>query len=68
MPIIPYIGVIFPFMELLSFLFLGDLEVNANIFVAIKSGFTVRIANIITTASIVTILSVRRRASIFTTL
>ena len=38
--IIPYIGVVFPFTGLLSFLFLDDFEGNANISVAIKSGST----------------------------
>ena len=40
-PIMPYIGVVFPFMGSLSFLFFVDFEGNANISVAIKSGFTV---------------------------
>ena len=41
MPIIPYIGVVFPFMGSLSFLFLVDFEGNAAISVAIKSSSTV---------------------------
>ena len=36
-----YIGVVFPFMGLPSFLFLDDFEGNINISVAIKSGSTV---------------------------
>ena len=35
------IGIVFPFMGSLSFLFLDDLKGNADIFVAIKSGSTV---------------------------
>ena len=42
MPIITYIGVVFPFMESLSFMFLDDFEGNANISVAIESGSTVQ--------------------------
>ena len=41
MPIIPYLGVVFPFMGLLSFLFVDDFEGNANISAAIKSSSTV---------------------------
>ena len=41
MPIIPYVGVVFPFMGSLSFLFLDDFERNTSIFVAIKSSSTV---------------------------
>ena len=40
-PIIPYIGIVFPFIGSLSLLFLDDFEGNANISVAIKSGSTV---------------------------
>ena len=40
-PIISYIGVVFPFMGLISFLFLDDFEENGNISVAIESGFAV---------------------------
>ena len=40
-PSIPYIGVVFPFMGLLSFLFLDGFEGNTNISVPIKSGSTV---------------------------
>ena len=45
--LIPYVGVVFPFIGLLSlsrslsFLFLHDFEGTANISVAIKSGSTV---------------------------
>ena len=41
MPVIPYIGVVFSFMRSLSFLFLDDFEENPNIYVAMKSGFTI---------------------------
>ena len=41
LPTIPYIGVVFPFMGSLSFLFLDDFEGNANISAAIESGSTV---------------------------
>ena len=41
MPIIPYIGVVFPFMGSLSFLFLDDFEGNSYISVTIKFGSTV---------------------------
>ena len=39
--IITFIGVVFSFMESLSFLFLSEFEANANISVAVKSGSTV---------------------------
>ena len=41
MPIIPYVGVVFPFMGSLSFLFLDDFKGNTNVSVAINSGSTV---------------------------
>ena len=41
MPNIPHIGVVFPFIGLLSFLFLDDFDGNAKISAAIKSGSTV---------------------------
>ena len=37
----PYIGVVFPFMRLLSFLFLDDFEGNVNVSVTINSSSTV---------------------------
>ena len=37
--IISSIGVVFPFIRLLSFLFLDNFEGNANISVSIKSGW-----------------------------
>mgnify|MGYP001796575078 CR=1 FL=1 len=44
MPIITYIGVVFPFMGSLSFLFLDDFEGNAKIYVTIKPSYTVLVA------------------------
>ena len=41
MPIIPYMGVVFPFMVLLSldrFLFLDDFEENDGSYISMKSG------------------------------
>ena len=46
MLIIPFIEVVFPFMESLSFLFLDDFERNANISVTIKSGSTISKFNV----------------------
>ena len=39
-PIVAYLGVVFPFIGLLSFLFFDDLEGIASISVAIKSGIS----------------------------
>ena len=52
-PIIPCIGVVFPFKGLLSFLFLGNFE--ENISVAIKSGartYPSRVRDTVTTSAV----------------
>ena len=47
MPIIPHIGVVFSYVEWLSFWFLDGIEESANIFAAIKSGSTVLVVGIL---------------------